>query len=182
MWIRPTEIYKIARNGFICCGVANLCLNRLSCIDNNIIHASGVPVLMNSRIYKSVHFDASHRLMHYRGKCANLHGHRWRVEVWLEGRVDDVTGILIDYNTIKSIIERFDHQTILNRDDPMVPCIRQFQQVITTEGDPTSELLAGLFTEMLDEECRNSGIIAHVVRIRVWESDTCFAELRHESH
>jgi 6-pyruvoyltetrahydropterin/6-carboxytetrahydropterin synthase len=137
---------------------------------------------MNSRIYKSVHFDASHRLMHYHGKCAHLHGHRWRVEVWMEGEVDNATGILVDYNTIKSIIERFDHQTILNRDDPMVPCIGQFQPVITTPGDPTSELLAGMLADMLDAECRNSGISARVVRIRVWESDTCFAELRHEGH
>jgi 6-pyruvoyltetrahydropterin/6-carboxytetrahydropterin synthase len=98
----------------------------------------------------------------------------------MDGRVDDATGILVDYNTIKSIIERFDHQTILNRDDPMVPCIRQFQPVITTPGDPTSELLAGMLADMLDTECRNSGVVAQVVKIRVWESDTCFAEIRHE--
>jgi len=133
---------------------------------------------MNSRIYKAVHFDASHRLMHYPGKCAHLHGHRWRVEVWMEGRVNDTTGILVDYNTITSIIERFDHQTILNRDDPMVPCIGQFQPVITTAGDPTSELLAELLREMLDTECRDTGAEARVVRIRVWESDTCCAEIR----
>ena len=133
---------------------------------------------MNYRIYKAVHFDASHRLMHYRGKCANLHGHRWKVEVWISGAVDEVSGILVDYNTIKSIIERFDHQTILNRGDPMVPCIGQFQPVITTPGDPTSELLAGLLREMLDTECRDSGIEARVVRIRVWESASCCAEIR----
>ena len=142
----------------------------------------GVPILMNSRIYKSVHFDASHRLMHYHGKCAHLHGHRWHVEVWLEGKVDDTTGILVDYNTIKFIIERFDHQTILNQDDPMVSCISQFQPVVTTNGDPTSERLAGLLRDTIDAECRDSGLVAHVVRIRVWESETCFAELRHEDH
>ena len=96
----------------------------------------------------------------------------------MEGRVNDTTGILVDYNTITSIIERFDHQTILNRDDPMVPCIGQFQPVITTPGDPTSELLAGLLCEMLDTECRDSGIEARVVRIRVWESASCCAEIR----
>jgi len=100
----------------------------------------------------------------------------------MEGEVEDSTGILVDYNTITSIIERFDHQTILNRDDPMVPCIGKFQPVITTPGDPTSELLAAMLSEMLDAECKNSGKLARVVRIRVWESDTCFAELRHEGH
>ncbi|HJJ43606.1 MAG TPA: 6-carboxytetrahydropterin synthase, partial [Methanocorpusculum sp.] len=28
-------------------------------------------------MYKETHFDASHRLMHYEGKCSRLHGHRW---------------------------------------------------------------------------------------------------------
>ncbi len=132
---------------------------------------------MNSRIYKRVHFDASHRLMHYRGKCARIHGHRWKVEVWIQGEVDQVTGIIVDYNTITSIVERFDHQIILNRDDPLVACIEQFQPVITTPGDPTSELLAILLRDMIEEECRDSGAVARVERIRVWESETCYAEL-----
>jgi 6-pyruvoyltetrahydropterin/6-carboxytetrahydropterin synthase len=97
---------------------------------------------MKSRIYKQVHFDASHRLLHYRGKCANLHGHRWRVEVWIEGTIDAVTGIIVDYNEITALIDRFDHQILLNEHDPMVPCIRQFQPVMTLPADPTSEILA----------------------------------------
>ncbi len=44
--------------------------------------------LVATRIYKEVSFDASHRLLHYEGKCRNLHGHRWRVEVWLAGEID----------------------------------------------------------------------------------------------
>jgi 6-pyruvoyltetrahydropterin/6-carboxytetrahydropterin synthase len=132
---------------------------------------------MNSRIYKEVHFDASHRLLHYKGKCANLHGHRWKVEVWIDGAVDKDTCILIDYNTIKNIVERFDHQIILNRDDPMVPCIQQFQHVITTPGDPTSELLAVLIRDMIEEECNTPGREIKVTKLRVWESPTCYAEI-----
>ncbi len=132
---------------------------------------------MKSRIYKDVHFDASHRLLHYQGKCANLHGHRWRAEVWMEGDVDEDTMILIDYNTIKTIIERFDHQIILNRDDPMVPCIEQFQTVVTTPGDPTSELLAQVIRDDLDRECGHLGISARTVAVRVWESHGCYAEI-----
>jgi len=40
---------------------------------------------MKVGIYKEVHIDTSHRLLHYIGKCANLHGHRWKIEVWIEG-------------------------------------------------------------------------------------------------
>jgi len=135
---------------------------------------------MNSRIYKQAHFDASHRLLHYQGKCANLHGHRWRVEVWIEGTVDAVSGILVDYNDIKTVVDRFDHQIVLNKEDPMVACIRQFQPVITTAGDPTSELLAGTIRDLINDHCSRTGKDARVVRIRVWESDTCYAELDHD--
>jgi 6-pyruvoyltetrahydropterin/6-carboxytetrahydropterin synthase len=132
------------------------------------------------RIYKEVFFDASHRLLHYGGKCRNLHGHRWRVEVWLAGEIDPVTGILVDFNVVKEVIERFDHQVILNREDPMVACLGEFQPVVTTEGDPSSEVLAGEIRRLLDRECHLTGTGARVTRIRVWESDTCCAELVYE--
>jgi 6-pyruvoyltetrahydropterin/6-carboxytetrahydropterin synthase len=132
---------------------------------------------MNSRIYKNVYFDASHRLLHYQGKCANLHGHRWKVEVWMAGSVDPVTGILADYNMIRESIEFYDHQVILNESDPMVACLKQFQPVITTPGDPTSELLAVLIKERIDQTCASTGLNASIVKIRVWESPACFAEI-----
>lgn len=132
---------------------------------------------MNVAIYKEVQIDASHRLLHYKGKCANLHGHRWKIEVWMEGIPDATTKILIDYNTIKQTIGRYDHQIILNKDDPMVACIEKFQHVITTPGDPTSELLAQIIKEDLEEVCRKEGVKATITKIRVWESPSSFAEL-----
>jgi 6-pyruvoyltetrahydropterin/6-carboxytetrahydropterin synthase len=132
---------------------------------------------MNVAIYKEVQFDASHRLLHYKGKCANLHGHRWKVEVWIGGKPDATTGILIDYNVIREIVEKFDHQIILNAADPMAGCIEKFQRVITIKGDPTSELLADLIRKDLARYCRSHKIAAKVTRIRVWESPSCFAEI-----
>jgi len=132
---------------------------------------------MNVGIYKEVQIDTSHRLLHYPGKCANLHGHRWKVEVWMEGEPDPATQILIDYTLIKQTIDRYDHQIILNRDDPMVDCVRKHNPVITTPGDPTSELMASLIRDDLCAACRERGIRATVTRIRVWESPTAFAEL-----
>lgn len=132
---------------------------------------------MITGLYKEVQFDASHRLLHYKGKCANLHGHRWRVEVWMEGEPDATTGILIDYNAIKQVIGRFDHQIMLNVTDPMVECISKYQKVITTPGEPTSELLAVLIRDELHEFCHAHNISATVVKVRVWESPNCYAEV-----
>jgi 6-pyruvoyltetrahydropterin/6-carboxytetrahydropterin synthase len=132
---------------------------------------------MNTGLYKEVQFDASHRLLHYQGKCANLHGHRWKAEVWMEGEPDATTGILIDYNAIKQVVGRFDHQIMLNAADPMVECISRFQHVITTPGEPTSELLAVLIRDDLDVYCRTQNLSARVARVRIWESPNCYAEV-----
>ena len=132
---------------------------------------------MKTGIYKEVQIDTSHRLLHYKGKCANLHGHRWKVEVWMEGEPDPATQIVIDYTLIKHTINKYDHQIILNRDDPMVSRIREFNPVITTPGDPTSEMMASLIRNDLNAICQEQGIRATVTKIRVWESPTAFAEL-----
>ena len=129
-------------------------------------------------LYKEVQFDASHRLLHYKGKCANLHGHRWKAEVWMEGEPDATTGIVVDYNAIKQVIGRFDHQIMLNESDPMVACIQKYQTVITTPGEPTSELLAALIRDELDAYCRAQTIDAAVTCVRVWESPNCYAEAK----
>jgi 6-pyruvoyltetrahydropterin/6-carboxytetrahydropterin synthase len=132
---------------------------------------------MKVGIYKEVQIDTSHRLLRYKGKCANLHGHRWKVEVWIEGEPDPSTQILIDYSLIKQVIDKYDHQIILNRDDPMVPCIQKFNPVITTPGDPTSELIASIIRDDLYTVCRDLGIRITITKIRVWESPTSCAEL-----
>ena len=132
---------------------------------------------MKVGIYKEVQIDTSHRLLHYEGKCANLHGHRWKVEIWMEGEPDPATQIVIDYTLIKHTINKYDHQIILNRDDPMVSRIREFNPVITTPGDPTSEMMASLIRNDLNAICQEQGIRATVTKIRVWESPTAFAEL-----
>jgi 6-pyruvoyltetrahydropterin/6-carboxytetrahydropterin synthase len=95
----------------------------------------------------------------------------------MEGEPDPATQILIDYSLIKQIIDKYDHQIILNKDDPMVPRIQEFHPVITTRGDPTSELMAAIIRDDLYAVCRDRGIKATIPKIRVWESPTACAEL-----
>jgi len=137
---------------------------------------------MTALIYKEVFFEATHRLLHYRGKCSRLHGHQWRVEVWIKGEINNKTGIVVDFNCIKNIINKFDHQVILSEDDPLAGCIRRYQDVITTPRDPTSEHLAELITDMINNECREHSAGARVARIRVWESTGCYAEMNYENN
>lgn len=55
--------------------------------------------------------DSAHRLDKYKGKCYNLHGHTWLINLWFEGDskyLNDV-GILVDFGIVKQIKIRLDH-------------------------------------------------------------------------
>lgn len=58
-------------------------------------------------------FCAAHHLRDYDGKCANLHGHNYRVEITVAGERLDETGMLIDFAVLKAVcdevLDRFDH-------------------------------------------------------------------------
>lgn len=52
------------------------------------------------------HFDAAHFIRDYDGDCANLHGHRWDVEVCIEGEQLNHLGMLIDFKEVKQTIRK----------------------------------------------------------------------------
>jgi len=68
-------------------------------------------------VYKEIPFDAAHFLLNYPGKCSNLHGGRWRLQVGCSGQINPDTGMVIDYTYLKKVVEnhiisRLDHQCI----------------------------------------------------------------------
>lgn len=68
------------------------------------------PVLVS----KEFTFDSAHHLHCYEGKCRNMHGHTYKLQVVMLGQTDE-RGIAIDFAEIKRIakervIDRLDHQ------------------------------------------------------------------------
>lgn len=59
------------------------------------------------------HFDAAHFLRGYKGKCENVHGHRYTIRVRLKTEKLNDIGLAYDFTQIKSllktIVSRFDH-------------------------------------------------------------------------
>ena len=59
-------------------------------------------------------FAAAHRLENFYGKCEALHGHNWKVEVFLAGKQLDEAGLLMDFGQIKArtnaLLEEIDHK------------------------------------------------------------------------
>jgi 6-pyruvoyl tetrahydropterin synthase/QueD family protein len=68
-------------------------------------------------VSKEVVFDAAHFITDHPEKCSNLHGGRYRLHVKVAGRVDPVTGCVVDYGYLKRVVnrrvvERFDHHSL----------------------------------------------------------------------
>jgi len=56
-------------------------------------------------------FDAAHHLENYEGKCKNIHGHTYKVEVWIKGDSSqlDKAGILWDFGNLTNKLKDLDH-------------------------------------------------------------------------
>jgi 6-pyruvoyltetrahydropterin/6-carboxytetrahydropterin synthase len=50
-------------------------------------------------------FAAAHFLKNYHGKCENLHGHNYKVRIYLSGSQLDAGGMLIDFGIVKGILK-----------------------------------------------------------------------------
>ena len=46
-------------------------------------------------------FDAAHALRNYEGPCENLHGHTWKVQLFLKGTRLNNIGLMLDFKNIK---------------------------------------------------------------------------------
>lgn len=54
-------------------------------------------------------FSAAHQLPDHPGKCSNLHGHRWEVEVRIIAYDLDEQGMVVDFHDLKELFESYDH-------------------------------------------------------------------------
>ena len=69
---------------------------------------------MTLTLYTEGFFNAAHLLNGYNGKCSQLHGHTWKVCVWIKGEEEkkDSVGILWDFGNLKKITNQLDHKSL----------------------------------------------------------------------
>ena len=123
------------------------------------------------------HFDAAHRLLDYRGKCVNVHGHTWMVEVGVEVDVSQMSevGFAIDFgdlkHIVKGVLEEYDHAILLSAHDTLSQQVKDSTRIIVLEGNPTAENLAIRILKDLRQELRERELSnISVVEVTVWES------------
>jgi 6-pyruvoyltetrahydropterin/6-carboxytetrahydropterin synthase len=108
-------------------------------------------------------FAAAHRLTMVGTKCENMHGHNWKIEVFLTGEKLDEAGVVMDFGDIKTrlreIVGRLDHQ-YLNE-------LAMFQG-----RQPSSERIATYVATELQQAIQHPAV--RVSRVSAWESeDAC---------
>ena len=105
-------------------------------------------------------FSAAHLLKEIGGKCEELHGHNFLVEVSVTSESLNDEGLLIDFRVVKKwtdeILEQVDHK-YLNEID-------YFKNI-----NPSSEQLARFLYDRISEKSRQGNVT--LSRVTVWESD-----------
>lgn len=108
-------------------------------------------------------FSSAHYLRDYVGKCANLHGHNYKVEVHARGRKLDQIGMLIDFTDLKAatkqVVDYLDHRNI----NDLPPFDREINS--------TAEEIAAYFLREVGAQINNDRI--QVFKVRIWETDNC---------
>jgi len=105
-------------------------------------------------------FSAAHHLRDYEGKCAQLHGHNYNVEITVAGDKLNDAGMLIDFARLKQIcdqvLDRYDH-AYLNE-------LPEFAQV-----NVTAENLAAMIFEKIAKLL--SGFDVRLFEVKLYETE-----------
>jgi 6-pyruvoyltetrahydropterin/6-carboxytetrahydropterin synthase len=127
-------------------------------------------------VTKRIEFCYGHRLLDYDGICKHPHGHNGLVEVEVRSGHLDKRNMVCDFSDIKRVVKGWidrdlDHKMLLRRDDPLVAALRQLgEPVYLCESNPTAEHIA----KMIFQHAASEGL--PVVRVKLWETPTSFAE------
>lgn len=132
-------------------------------------------------VCKVFSFDASHQLVGHFGKCANLHGHTYKLEVRLKAQPNRIHGssdesFVIDFYNLKKtvnelIVDKLDHAFIAQGNEPALIALQATEVKVVVLGfRSTVENMSRYICWRLMKE----GMPVHSVRM--WETPTGWAE------
>lgn len=121
-------------------------------------------------VTKEFTFDSCHQLKEYNGACARLHGHTYKLQVSVRGKVNEI-GMVVDFKELKKvvnthIIEELDHY---NLNDKLY-------------FNTTAENMVVYFFDILDKYFREVSKAEErplfLEEVKLWETPTSFASYK----
>ncbi|MCY6353794.1 6-carboxytetrahydropterin synthase QueD [Clostridium sp. ZS2-4] len=116
-------------------------------------------------ILKAEHsFDSAHFLAGYEGKCGNIHGHRWRVEIEVQSETlvkgGQLDGMVIDFGDlkkhVKEIVDFYDHALIIEEGTMRKETLKCLSEdgfrILEVKFRPTAENFASFFFNYMKEK------------------------------
>jgi|Deesub1362B_J571_1020462.scaffolds.fasta_scaffold00037_113 6-pyruvoyltetrahydropterin/6-carboxytetrahydropterin synthase len=117
---------------------------------------------MKVMVCREFYFDAAHQVPKHPGKCSNIHGHTYKLEVCVKGELNEM-GMVIDFGDMKKIVKSeiidvLDHKLI----NSILP-------------NPTAENIAIWVFNKLKPKFEELGV--ELVSVKIWEGVGKWAEV-----
>ena len=110
-------------------------------------------------------FSSAHQLRGYKGKCENLHGHNYKIEIYARGGELNNIGLLVDFVELKDaadeLVTYLDHKN-LNELEPFVEA-----------RNPSAENVARFVLERLAAKINDDRV--QIYKVRCFETPTSVA-------
>jgi len=140
-------------------------------------------------ISRQIEWDMGHRIPHHGSVCRNLHGHRYKAEILVKGKLIDRSGVadegmVMDFGEIKKIAIRHIHNVldhgfmVWEKDRPLVNFFKKNDSLkhIVVGFVPTAENIAAWIFLILDKHFKDkfkTGL--KLDSVKVWETPTTIA-------
>ena len=141
------------------------------------------------KIGKILQWDMGHRVVNHRSVCKGLHGHRYKAEICVEGKLIQKPGIseegmVIDFSDIKNIAkkyieEKLDHAFMVwDKDEELLEFFKHSKghKPVIVPFTPTAENVVAYIFHILEDkflDVYKTGL--HLQSIKLWETPTSYA-------
>jgi len=141
------------------------------------------------RISRQIEWDMGHRVTNHKSKCRNLHGHRYKAEICVEGKLVNINGssdegMVMDFGDIKELANKYIHDILDHgfmvwvKDKPVAEFFKKNpdQKHIFVPFIPTAENIAAWIFVQLDKKIKDkykTGLKLYSVKL--WEAPTSTA-------
>lgn len=121
---------------------------------------------MQIEVTKIFTFDAAHRLLDYKGKCHEMHGHTYKLELTARGKRDP-RGIVVDFGDLKQVYKAYFEDKLDHR---------YLNDTLGLRNTTAENVVCWLFNYW-EEQVRPDFPAIELQRVVLWETPTSFASL-----